>query len=117
MEAFEIFKINNADELKKFGNEPTRILSLLKALVKLADRNKNFSKNLFGDLNAKGDIPFRAITYDKIIANALFAGKLRRYYLSCDSELFNTKKILKGSKNLLESDKDMILKITAKYLL
>ena len=115
--AFEVFKVNNAEELKKIGNEPAQILTLFKALVTLADRNKNFSKNLFGSLNAKGDIPFRAITYDKIIANALLAGKLRRYYLVCDSELFKTKKILKGSTKLLASDKDMILKMTAEYFL
>ena len=115
--ALESFKANHGADLKKIGYEPTQIAALLKALIKLSDKNKNFSKNLFGSLTAAGDIPFRAITYDRIIANALLAGKLRRYYLTCDEELFQTKKILKGSKKLSATDEDMVLKMTAEYLL
>lgn len=114
---FESFRSAHGKTLKKFGYEPTQIAALLKTLIKLADKNKNFSKSLFGSLTAKGEIPFRAITYDRIIANALLAGKLRRYYLTCDEELFRTKKILKGSKKLSAADSDMVLKMTAEYLL
>lgn len=117
VEAWENFKATRGDALKKIGNEPTQILALLKALVKLSQKNKQFSKSVFGSLTAKDDIPFRAITYGRIIANALLAGKLRRYYLVCDEEMFQTKKILKGTKKLLSSDRDMILKMMAEYLL
>lgn len=117
VEAWENFKVNNGEALKKIGNEPTQILASLKALVKLSQKNKQFSKSLFGSLTGRGDIPFRAITYDRIIANALLAGKLRRYYLVCDEEMFQSKKILKDTKKLSTGDRDMILKMTADYLL
>lgn len=117
VEDWEDFKATHGAFFKSFGNEPTQILSSLKALVKLSYKNKQFSKSVFGSLTAKGDIPFRAITYDRIIANAILAGKLRRYYLVCDEELFKSKKILKDTRKLLPSDKDMILKMTAEYLL
>lgn len=117
VESWENFKATHGDAFKKIGNEPTQILALLKALVKLSQKNKQFSKSLFGGLTAKGDTPFRAITYDRIIANALLVGKLRRYYLVCDEDMFAPKKILKGTKKLLKNDRDMILKMTAEYLL
>lgn len=103
------------------SNAPTaEIKNLLKALDELPGKEKDFSKNLFDGLDAKGDIFFRAITYDKVIANAFLAGKLCRYYLVCDEELFNTKKIFKLGKRgqkLSAKDKDMVLKMTAEYLL
>ena len=106
-----------SEELKDIMEGLKQIVTLLRAQIKLSVKNKNFSKNLFGSLNKQGDTPFRAITYDRIIANALLAGKLRRYYLVCDDELFRTKKILKGTKKLSATDADMILKMTAEYLL
>ena len=99
------------DELEDIMEGLKQIVTLLRAQIKLSVKNKNFSKNLFGSLNKQGDTPFRAITYDRIIANALLAGKLRRYYLVCDDELFRAKKILKGTRNLSTTDVDMILKM------
>lgn len=115
--AFDVFKATHVERLKSLGNEPTQIAASLKALAKLPGKNKNFSKSLFGALTAKGDTPFRAITYDRIIANAFLAGKLRRFYLESDEELFASKKILKDTRKLSPNDKDMILKMTAEYLL
>ena len=95
-----------------------KIKNLLEALVALPNKNKNFSKNYFDSLTYKGKNAFRAITYDKVIANALLAGRLRRYYLVCDEELFATERILKrDGKKILPKDKDMVLKMTAEYLL
>lgn len=105
------------DELEDMMEGLKQIVTLLRAQIKLSLKNKNFSKNLFGSLNQQGDTPFRAITYDRIIANALLAGKLRRYYLVCDDELFRAKKILKGTRKLSATDADMVLKMTAEYLL
>ncbi|MBD3878570.1 MAG: hypothetical protein SR1Q5_02640 [Quinella sp. 1Q5] len=107
----------NGDELDDMMEGLKQIVTLLRARIKLSVKNKNFSKNLFGSLNQQGDTPFRAITYDRIIANALLAGKLRRYYLVCDDELFRSKKILKGTRKLSATDADMVLKMTAEYLL
>ena len=117
LKALEAFKATHLNEFKKYGNEPPQILATVNALAELKNKNKVFSKSVFGSLTSEGKIPFRAITYDRIIANALLAGKLRRFYLVCDEELFETKKILKGAKRLSANNKDMILKMTAEYLL
>ena len=113
----ESILVAHGGALKNFSDELKQIVTLLKARIKLSTKNKNFSKSLFGGLNEKGDTPFRAITYDRVIANALLAGKLRRYYLVCDDDLFREKKILKGTRKLLATDADMVLKMTAEYLL
>ncbi|MBR6012345.1 MAG: hypothetical protein IK062_01010 [Selenomonadaceae bacterium] len=117
LQDFENLNATYGKELKKIGNEPTQIFLALKKLVKLSNKNKNYSKSLFGGLTVQGDIPFRAITYDRIIANAILAGKLCRYYLCCDEDLFDANKILKDARTLRIGDEDMILKMTASYLL
>ncbi|MBQ6298297.1 MAG: hypothetical protein IJK81_11550 [Selenomonadaceae bacterium] len=114
----ENFKFTNDDVPKRLKENTGKLKNLLKALDDFPNKGKNFSKNLFGVLNAEGDTPFRAITYDRIIANALLAGGLRCYCLACDEELFQTNIILKDGKKLsLKKDKDIILKMTAEYLL
>ena len=113
----ESFEFTDGDVPKRLKENTGKLKNLLKALDELPDKGKNFSKNLFGGLDAKGDTPFRAITYDRIIANALLEGKLRCYCLTCDEELFKTEIILKGGKKLSTKDKDIILKMTAEYLL
>ena len=113
----ENFKFTNDDVPKRLKENVGKLKNLLKALNELPDKGKNFSKNLFGGVDAKGDTPFRAITYDRIIANALLEGKLRCYRLACDQEIFETEIILKDGKKLSAKDKDIILKMTAEYLL
>ena len=113
----ENFEFTNDDVPRKIKDNTLKFRNLLKALDELSNKNKNYSKNLFGGLDAKGDTPFRAITYDRIIANALLAGKLRCYRLACDAELFETGIILKDGKKLSAKDKDMVLKMTAEYFL
>lgn len=111
------FNFTNDDVPKRLKENTEKLKNLLKVIDKFPDKGKVYSKNLFGVLNAEGDTPYRAITYDKIIANALLAGKLRCYLLACDEELFETKIILKDGKKLSAKDKDIILKMTAEYLL
>ena len=113
----ESFEFTDGDVPKRLKENTGKLKNLLKALDELPGRRENFSKNLFGVLNDKGDTPFRAITYDKIIANALLAGELRCYRLACDEELFETRIIHKNGKKLSAKDKDMVLKMTAEYLL
>ena len=113
----ENFESGNGDVPRKIKDNTGKFKNLLKALDELSKKSNAFPKNLFGGLDAKGDTPFRAITYDRVIANALLAGKLRCYYLACDEELFETRTILKKDKKLSKKDKDMVLKMTAEYLL
>ena len=111
------FEFTNDDVPKRLKENTGKLKNLLKALDEFPDKGKVYSKNLFGVLNAEGDTPYRAITYDRVIANALLAGKLRCYLLACDEELFETNIIFKDGKNLSAKDKDIILKTTAEYLL
>lgn len=114
----ENFPAELIDDPSKLEDANGQIKNLLDALAKLSNKNIMFSKSCLGSLDKKSGTPFRAITYDKILANALLSGKLRRYHLACDEELFRTKKILKvGGKNLSAKDKDIVLKMTAEYLL
>ncbi len=113
----ENFKFTLADVPKRVKENTRKFKNLLKILEELPKKNKDYSRNIFAEFNFKGDNHFRAITYDKIIANALLEGKLRCYYLACDEELFETKKIRKGGKKLSAKDKDTVLKMIAEYLL
>lgn len=113
----ENFKFAHDDVPKRIKENTGKFKNLLKLLDELPKKNRDYSRNVFDEFNFKGDNHFRAITYDRIIANALLAGKLRCYYLACDEELFETKKILKDGKKLSAKDKDTILKMTAEYLL
>ena len=60
-----------------------------------------------GNKNGTNDI--KAITYEKVIAEAFYKGPLKRYYLCC-----NKKSLLNGYS---EKKKDAILKTIASYLL
>lgn len=118
-----LLKFTHKNELKKITSnkdELAQMLNVLERLVELPNKNRTFSRSPFGASNANGENYFREITYDKVFANALLLGKLRRYYLACDEELFKTKKIFKADKHdkeLSKKDKDIILKMTAEYLL
>ena len=113
----ENFKFARGDVPQKIKEKIGKFKNLLKILDELPEKSRDYSKNIFDGFNFKDDNHFRAITYDRIIANALLAGKLRCRCLACDEELFATKKILKDGKKLSAKDKDTILKMTAEYLL
>jgi len=104
------------DVPEEIKSNTDKIKNVLKTLQKLRNKDNLFKNNYFDSLTSKDDNLFRAITYDKIIANALLMGKLRRYYLVCDEEPFMEKKVLKKDGRKF-SEEDIVLKMTAEYLL
>lgn len=81
--------------LEGIDSSYSEIKNLREAFNNLSNKNSIFSRGYFNSLTDKS---FRVITYDKVIANALLAGKLCCYYLACDEELFKTKRILKKTE-------------------
>ncbi len=125
---------------KELGKEENaifgRISSSIEALKELQGKKTYFAKRLFesGESTekekpkekdfAQKKNDYHKITYDRIIANALEQGRLHRYYLVCksDSVPFDlirkyTEKNKQDGKELIDTDKDLILKMTAAYLL
>ena len=126
-----IEKMNVLEKIEKTLDDGSFIkkdesLKAVKKIIKGLEalKNKRFNENMFSlsyqylaDLNN-----YKKITYDRIIANALNIGKLEQYYLVCGTDPFKTKLISKATKEkttktLNATDKDIILKITALYLL
>ena len=71
---------------------------------------KNYGKHMYKfEKKKKENNDLKALTYEKIIANAFIKGPLKRYYLCCDDcnliDQFNIK------------DRDTVLKTIAAYLL
>ena len=110
-----------------------RVSSTISALKELKGKKTYFAKSLF-DVGNTGDRvkqdttqkknDYHKITYDRIIANALEQGRLHRYYLVCksnslpfDSVRKFTEKNKGSGKKLVSTDKDLLLKMTAAYLL
>ena len=99
------------------------ILFTITALENLENRKKTFAKSLYADsYQIANRIPntIKIITYERIIANALLKGKLEQYYMLCDIDPFKTNMIRKNKNpnlKMKESDKDLVLRITALYLL
>ena len=83
-------------------------------LYQLSTR-KSFNNSGYADYGEANTI--NAITYDRITGNARRAGRLKRYYLACDRLLIEDvkKETAKrnGSKKLINSDRDIIYKLTA----
>lgn len=83
----------------------------------LKGRRGHFSKNAFQMMYE----PLQAVSYEKIIANAVVAGgPLSQYYLVCkckDWERDMYKKTAAGEKRLNDKDRDRILKMTAAILI
>ena len=85
---------------------------------------KNIFSNTMFPKEPKTDNDFKNTYYDRIIANALHSGRLEQYYLVCDIDPFKNNNIVAKARNngtatpkLLPNDKDLLLKITAYYLL
>lgn len=111
----------NSPLLKAMNTDLERAKKILAALDTLSGKKRAFDRTIFNVLADDGD-EYRAIKYDRIIANALFFGKLRNYVLVCERDPFTTslKKITASKpagKNLLPSQQDLVLKLTAVYLL
>ena len=103
----------------------TRIKYVIRALTELRGKASYYAKSLFDVENAapKGDNDYKSISYDKIIADAYELGPLRRRYLVYEgahplsSQIRKRTKRRLDGKNLLENEQDVILKLTASYLL
>ena len=137
--------IRNVEELKRLlknyaalqkntTNDINMIHFAIQALYFLSFKNRAFSHKLYYPETTKTDNDLKAITYERIIANALELRELKNYCLVCEKDLFeeglvskktpkkqNTTPILpEGSGKDKDSHKharDLILKITASYLL
>ena len=137
--------IRNVEELKRLlkdyaglqkntSNDINMIHFAIQALYSLSAKNRAFSHKLYYPESTKIDNDLKTITYERIIANALELGELKNYCLACDKDLFeeglvskktekkqNTTPILpEGNRKDNDSHKharDLILKITASYLL
>lgn len=99
------------------------ICECLNTIIKAASHRdlSLFSTSINGTYSNKND--YNRVTYGTAIANACNLGRLKRYYLICTEEktehLTKNGKIIckpKDKKNM-NSDLDIILKITAAYLL
>ena len=125
---------NYAELNKNTSNDINMIHFAIQALYFLSFKNQAFSHKLFYPETTKTDNDLKAITYERIIANALELRELKNYCLVCEKDLFeeglvskktpkkqNTTPILpEGSRKDKDSHKharDLILKITASYLL
>ncbi|MCR5176922.1 MAG: hypothetical protein K6C05_08760 [Anaerovibrio sp.] len=132
-------KLEEMAEHNALGKDEKTLFSKIRysieALNKLRSTTLAFDKRIFSieeqGANAikrqetnKND--YHRITYDRIIANALEQGQLHRYYLVCKSDKVpynpdSVKKYTTGKKEnglkLSDSDKDLLLKFTAAYLL
>lgn len=99
--------------------ETNRIKLINTWLEKLNNRNKEFSKSMYPD-NFKSENSYKAITYERIIANAFLEGKLEMYYLLCETDPLESECIRKNTTTnvkMKEPDYDLLLKATAYYLL
>ena len=114
------------NEIKTLVTNIGRLKYVIDALYKLQFKSISFEKNMFTDkyektVDSKEGNTYKQITYDRILANAFYLGPLKSYYLACNAQLFeNVKRYTANSsnaKNLSGSDKDLILKVIAAYLL
>lgn len=107
--------------VKLFTNEQSKIVHTIKTLETLEAKVNSFNSSIFSThYLTKND--FKAIKYERIIANAFHLGKLKQFYLLCDSDPFENELVTKhtntrSTTDMSDSDKDLLLRITALYLL
>ena len=104
-----------------------KISACAKALEELGHKARYFTKSPFQPeySGGKKGHDLRQISYDKVIANALSQGSLKRYYLICREDPFTVDTIRKftprdkekGKSISKHTEKDVILKFTAAFLL
>lgn len=98
------------------GNDRVdKAISNLENFIYQLSHRKSFTAGVYADSGEANDM--NAITYDRILANARRAGRLRKYYLACDRSMIREVKMVTGKKQgerkLKESDYDVVLKMTA----
>lgn len=101
---------------KKIKILKQQIGNLVKTARKIENKKTQFGQRLYSDYDSKEN-DANKLTYDRIIANAIRHGPLKRYYLVCElkneAELEN-KVYVKGKG---KAQLDVPLKLTAMYLL
>ena len=127
-----------SENLKNLTTRIAGVKKIIDVLIKLKNKARYYNRSFYNSDVKAAPYDLNTITLDRIIANAFTIGKLEQYYLVCDCNPFeattvkknttesNTKKKKKAKNtnedeehllNLLNSDKDLILKATACYLL
>ena len=115
----------NSAFAKKFSDcklELGRAEKIIAALEELQDKAEYFDKKIFGTYTANGKNDYRLITFERVIANALVLGRLKKFFLVCHRDPFQSFEIRKfteskpAGKKLLAANEDLILKLTAMYL-
>ncbi len=115
---------------KNLNYDFIQICHIIDALQALKRKTSTFDNVLFPDKFTKAN-DYKAITFEKIIANAFNMGPLKKLVLACNANPWNPNEKNKtdslavrkftgnneGGLNLKDSDRDLILKITAYYLL
>lgn len=104
---------------KIIKNDLAKIKHVISILNALENKSRQFNKSVYSS-NCMVKNDYKAITYERIIANAFHFGKLEQFYLLCDTYPFELELIRKQTKTktkIKDSDQDLILKATALYLL
>ena len=103
---------NTTDAKKRsiYSNNILSIVYCIDSISGLAYRRKSYGHSMFPATPKKSDSnDIKAITYEKIIADAFYKGPLKRYYLCCNKESL--------LKDYTEKEKDIVLKTIASCLL
>lgn len=93
------------------GNDRTdrSVFNCSEFLYQLSNK-RSFNTSGYEDFGEANTV--NAITYDRILGNARRTGCLKRYYLACDCSHIGDVKLESGRK-IRDTDRDIILKLTA----
>lgn len=102
--------------IKSIKVRTQKIVTSISAWSKFRSKKSSYQKALFTDRLPKEELSVnnndsKAITYEKIIADALDMGPLERYYLVCEESA------LQAISDRSKHAQDLILKTTSAYLL
>lgn len=119
-------KLAALEKIKDFPAQQSCLKKIMTSLKDLSYKSKSLPKDIFPANPKIKENDYKAITYEKIIANAFVAGPLKRYYLVAASDPFQGRienlPVSYGNrepytKKFRNNDRDLILKVTAAYLL
>lgn len=79
--------------------------------LKQLSGRRSFNRSGYADMGEAND--FNAISYDKVIGNALRAGVLKKYYLACDRDCLSMTEKRDPFAKMKTNDRDVVLKMTA----
>ena len=125
-ELLQVDTHQNLDQAQRtlFKNSLKQLCKVEPALLQVLEyhhtlENPLFLQNIFKTAKVSQKTnDYKSLCYEKLIANAICAGKLNTYYLLCKKDLFEgVYKKEKNFGNLTENDRDRLLKCTAVFLL